>query len=205
MNYMFRYFFVLSLLFLVISCKNETNKSTEYSSDVKEKVKKNIPQKKVPLKVIAPIDNGDNSVFTKLSFNNETKLFAGALTSANLTNMFSEEKTTYTVFASSNDAFKKIGAEKMSLLFSDRDALGIVLKNHIVKGMLDSSTLVKKIKQQGGKYKLKTLMGESLTASMSGSDIVIKDTLGNKAVIGKSDIKASNGIIHIIDILLSIN
>jgi len=202
---MFRYFFVLSFLFLVVSCKNEANKNSESSSEVKEKVKKKFPQKNTPLKVIAPIDNGDNSVFTKLFFNNETKLFASALTSANLTNLFSVDKTTYTVFASSNEAFKKVGTEKLTLLFSDRDVLGIVLKNHIVKGMIDSSSLVKKIKQQGGKYKLKTLMGETLTVSMSGSDIVIKDTLGNKAIIGKSDLKASNGIIHIIDTVLSIN
>ncbi|HBY70390.1 MAG TPA: fasciclin, partial [Flavobacteriaceae bacterium] len=46
---------------------------------------------------------------------------------------------------------------------------------------------------------------KTFTVAKQGSDLVITDGNGAKAVLGKSDIEGSNGVVHVIDEVLFLN
>jgi uncharacterized surface protein with fasciclin (FAS1) repeats len=106
----------------------------------------------------------------------------------------------FTVFAPTNDAFAKIDKAKLDGLLKaeSKDALGGILKYHVVPGNVMAADVAKMITQGGGKATIKTLNG-SLTASMNGKDVILTDAKGGKAKITGTDMKASNGVIHTID------
>jgi len=132
------------------------------------------------------------------------KTFSSAIVSAGLTEVLSNEEGPFTLLAPSNDAFSAIDQSDFNRLLdpNNKGKLTQMLKNHIVKGDIDSATLVQNIKSGNGNYTLETLSGAKLIASMKGADIVIKDSNGTEAVLGKSDIKGSNGVVHVLDTIL---
>lgn len=201
--------YLLGLMLILVSCKNDNK---ENKIDSKKKLEKVVDNKSITnskpatKRIIEPIDNGDNLIFTRLMFTAETKLYASALTSSSLTKVFSNPEKKYTVFAPSNDAFKELQSDKLSTLFSDRELLSKKMKGHIIEGSLNYSELSAKIASKGGTVNLKSLSGTKLKASLNGTAIIIKDNKGNEAsVIGDKNINAENGSIFIIDKLLSVN
>ncbi len=201
--------YLLGLLIILASCKNDKKEKEDVNDNKTEKVvgNKKIENKKPePKKVIEPIDNGENTIFPRLIFNEDTKLFASVLSNCGLTNVFSDSEKQYTVFAPSNDAFKSLPTDKFSSLLSDTELLSNNMKGLIVEGKLDYSELSSKVSSNGGSYKLKTLSGKSLKASLHGSDIIIKDSNGVEAsVIGGKNINTENGTIFIINNVLTID
>ena len=119
--------------------------------------------------------------------------------------MLSKNKGPYTIFAPTTIAFDSLNIEKRKEILNpkNKEKLSKVIKNHIVEGEVNSSELLQKTK--GSANTLKTLGGASLTITKQGSDIVITDGSGAKAVLGKSDIEGSNGVVHVIDKVLSLD
>jgi len=110
----------------------------------------------------------------------------------------------FTVFAPTNDAFAKLPAGTVDNLLKpeNKDTLDKILTYHVVAGKITSKQLEKLIKKGGGKATLKTVQGEDLTASMSGSNIILTDAKGGTATITTADVMQSNGVIHVIDSVL---
>ena len=135
----------------------------------------------------------------------ETKTFASALVSTGLTDMLSKNKGPYTIFAPTTIAFDSLDIEKKREILNpkNKEKLSALLKNHIVEGKVSSSELLQKSK--GSSNTLKTLGGKTFTVAKQGSDLVITDGNGAKAVLGKSDIEGSNGVVHVIDEVLFLN
>ena len=48
----------------------------------------------------------------------------------------------------------------------------------------------------------KTVQGEEITAALDGDKVVITDAKGGKSTVTATDIKNSNGVIHVIDTVL---
>jgi uncharacterized surface protein with fasciclin (FAS1) repeats len=107
----------------------------------------------------------------------------------------------FTVFAPTNDAFKKLPAGAVDNLLKpeNKDALTMVLTYHVVPGRLSSADLRKEIKAGNGMASLKTVAGGTLTASMKGNDIMLKDEKGGWAKVTQANVFQSNGVIHVID------
>jgi len=107
----------------------------------------------------------------------------------------------FTVFAPTNDAFKKLPAGAVDNLLKpeNKDALTKVLTYHVVAGRLSSADLRKEIKAGNGMASLKTVAGGTFTASMKGNDIMLKDEKGGWAKITQANVFQSNGVIHVID------
>lgn len=78
-----------------------------------------------------------------------------------------------------------------------------ILNYHVVKGNYDSNALKQAIKAGNGKAVLTTVNGAKLTATLQGSNIVIQDVAGNTAKVTTADLKGSNGVIHVIDKVVS--
>ncbi|WP_229310940.1 fasciclin domain-containing protein [Larkinella soli] len=103
-------------------------------------------------------------------------------------------KGPFTVFAPTNEAFRKIGSETLDPLMqpANKGKLIRLLANHVVKGNLTADQL-----QDG--QKLKTLAGGTLTVSKQGETVTLTDAQGNTATVNRADIEATNGVIHSVD------
>jgi len=115
-----------------------------------------------------------------------------------------EGKGPFTVFAPTNEAFAKLPAGTVDTLLepANKEALVKILTYHVVAGKVEAGELVRMIKAGNGSATLKTVQGETLTASLKGGSVVIKDQKGDLAMVTIADVNQSNGVIHVIDTVL---
>ncbi|GAC1584085.1 MAG: fasciclin domain-containing protein [Candidatus Elarobacter sp.] len=115
-------------------------------------------------------------------------------------------KGPFTVFAPTDEAFKLLPAGTVDTLVKpeNKATLTKILTYHVVAGRLDFSALQSAIAAGKGKAELKTVQGETLTAEMNGPrNIVLVDAKGAIAQISTYDVYQSNGVIHVIDKVLT--
>jgi len=107
----------------------------------------------------------------------------------------------FTVFAPTNAAFDKLPAGTVATLVKpeNKEMLTKILTYHVVAGNNDAKSIMKAIKKGGGKAEFKTVAGGTLTASMSGKNVVLTDEKGGTSMVTIADVKQSNGVIHVID------
>ncbi|MEX0291447.1 MAG: fasciclin domain-containing protein [Flavobacteriaceae bacterium] len=107
----------------------------------------------------------------------------------------------FTVFAPLNSGFAKIDEAALNSLLQpeNKDKLAAVLTYHVVSGKIAASDVVKALENGKGKAELKTLNGGKITAMKKDGGIYLKDGNGNYSKIAKTDVMASNGVIHIIE------
>ncbi|MDH3364424.1 MAG: fasciclin domain-containing protein [Thermoplasmata archaeon] len=92
----------------------------------------------------------------------------------------------FTVFAPTDEAFAKLPSGTVEGLLKDREKLSAILKYHLVSGKMDAEAVTKQAS-------LRTVQGKDLRVDLSQGVRV-----GSAKVI-KTDIDASNGVIHVID------
>lgn len=107
----------------------------------------------------------------------------------------------FTVFAPVNDAFAKLpeGTVASLLKAEGKATLTSILTYHVVAGEFKAADVVKAIKANNGSFNITTVQGGTLTASLSGANVILTDTKGNKSTVVIADVDASNGVIHAID------
>ncbi|GAA4018785.1 fasciclin domain-containing protein [Deinococcus rubellus] len=99
-------------------------------------------------------------------------------------------KGPFTVFAPTNAAFAKIPKATLDALLKNKKELIKVLTYHVVAGDVMAAQVVKM-------KSAKTLEGSSVKINVMGKNVMV-----DKANVTKTDIKASNGVIHVIDTVL---
>ena len=95
-------------------------------------------------------------------------------------------KGPYTVFAPTDEAFAKLPAGTLEALLKDKQKLAAILTYHVVPGKVMAA--------QVKTGPVKTVQGQSLTVSAMNGAVMV-----DKAKVVKTDIVASNGVIHVID------
>lgn len=107
----------------------------------------------------------------------------------------------FTVFAPTNDAFEKLPAGTVESLLEPKakDQLATILAYHVIPTSISAEMLVMAIKATGGNFEMKTVAGSTLTATIKNGRPALVDAQGNTSYITKTDLNASNGIIHVID------
>ena len=100
-----------------------------------------------------------------------------------------------TVFAPNNAAFAKVPKATLDALGKDKALLRSVLTYHVVKGAVPASTVV----TLDGKT-VKTLNGATVKIRITGK--AKKSVYVNGSKVLKTDIAASNGVIHVINRVL---
>ena len=94
----------------------------------------------------------------------------------------------FTVFAPTDDAFKKLPAGTVeTLLLDPKGQLSQILLYHVVPGKLMAADVVKQTS-------LATVQGESFTVTVENQTVMVD---GAKVII--TDIETKNGVIHVID------
>ena len=113
-------------------------------------------------------------------------------------------KGPFTVFAPTNDAFAKLppGTVETLLKPENKSKLAGLLTYHVVAGTLDAKAVHAAINNGKGTAVLTTVAGGKLTAAVEDGKVVITDEKGGKATVTATDLKASNGLIHVIDSVL---
>jgi len=109
----------------------------------------------------------------------------------------------FTVFAPTNAAFDKLpkGTVETLLKPENKATLSGILTYHVVAGSVDATTLTRLIKQGNGTAVVKTVNGQELKASIEGGKVIITDAKGGKAIVVAADLKATNGVIHVTDMV----
>lgn len=96
----------------------------------------------------------------------------------------------FTVFAPSDEAFKKVPQSDLEALLKDKTKLTKVLTYHVVPGSLKAEDVIK----------------HSSAKSVEGADIAIRVGSDGVTVSGakvvKTDILCSNGVVHVIDTVI---
>lgn len=110
----------------------------------------------------------------------------------------------FTVFAPVNEAFNALPAGTVETLLKpeNKAMLTGILTYHVIAGKIDGKSLLKMIKDNGGKFTAKTVNGESLTFMKKGMDIVVTDSKGGMGKVTIADVNQKNGVIHVIDKVL---
>ena len=98
----------------------------------------------------------------------------------------------FTVFAPTDEAFAKLPEGTVAALLKpeNKDKLTAILTYHVVAGEVPASAVVKL-------DSAKTVNGAEVSIDASSSGVKV-----NKANVTATDVKCSNGIIHIIDTVL---
>jgi uncharacterized surface protein with fasciclin (FAS1) repeats len=120
------------------------------------------------------------------------KTLAKALTAAGLVDTL-KGPGPFTVFAPTDDAFAKLPAGTLDDLLKpeNKAKLAAILTYHVVSGKVMAADVVK-LKMA------KTVNGKDVTIAVTGADVMLNGT----TKVTKTDIAASNGIIHVIDSVL---
>ena len=117
-----------------------------------------------------------------------------ALEAAGLDAPLKDDAATFTVFAPTDAAFDALGQETISALLSDIDTLADILKYHVIAGAeIDSGAAI-----AAAGSMVEMLNGDKVSVSLQGDMLFI-----NSSQVILTDIKATNGIIHVIDAVLT--
>jgi uncharacterized surface protein with fasciclin (FAS1) repeats len=128
-----------------------------------------------------------NIVDTAIAAGNLSTWVAG-IKAAGLTDTLTG-KESFTVFAPTDEAFKKLPTGALDALLKDTAKLKAVLSYHVVPGHVMS--------QDFKSGEVMTVQGSALTALVTSSDARV-----NGAHVKQRDIAASNGVIHDIDAVI---
>jgi uncharacterized surface protein with fasciclin (FAS1) repeats len=118
------------------------------------------------------------------------KTLAAALQAAGLVETL-KGKGPFTVFAPTDEAFAKLPAGTVENLLKpeNKAKLAAILTYHVVPG----TVLAAQVVTMNGK-EVKTVNGQMVKIAVNGSTVMV-----NTAKVTATDIKASNGVIHVID------
>ena len=195
--------FVLCLSIFAISCKNEETKDsvTEIegaaSTTVGEasKVEASAEKQKEQAK----------SVFAKISMTSDLKKMASLLVSTGLYEEMLNGDGPYTVLAPSDEAFTNLKDPTLMTDPAKMETLKTVLRHHILEGSMDSVELHQELTRNSNDLKLKGLSGLEFVAYSQEDQIFFIEGDGARvAELVKSDILASNGVVHVIDEVLGV-
>lgn len=130
------------------------------------------------------------NVVAAANVNTELATFARLVKQAGLEGTL-EGAGPVTVFAPSDDAFKALPAATLEKLSKDPEQLKALLSYHVAPGLTKSADI------EGSKT-LASLTGAKLSVAKAGDFVTVDD-----ALVTKADVAAGNGVIHIVDRVLT--
>jgi uncharacterized surface protein with fasciclin (FAS1) repeats len=183
-----------AILLLLAACASGAE-TTDNTSEAQEFISENEPEsgsvedETLPSEPAADTAAGD-SIAALAQRTPELTTLVTALQAAGLTDAL-EQAGPLTVFAPNDEAFAQLDQADLTALLEDPTALGDILQYHVVEGSFPSSEL-------SDGQRLTTLQGSDLTITIDGSTVMV-----NNAEVIQADIEAGNGVIHVINEVLT--
>jgi uncharacterized surface protein with fasciclin (FAS1) repeats len=138
----------------------------------------------------------------------EKDIVATAMATSDLSTLFTAVKAAdlvetlqgegpFTVLAPTNAAFDALPAGTLDDLLKpeNKEKLAGILKYHVISGKVMSSDL------KNGQT-ITTVNGQTLTVEINDDMVHFVDAQGTKAMVSQADVKAKNGVVHVIDAVL---
>jgi uncharacterized surface protein with fasciclin (FAS1) repeats len=137
-----------------------------------------------PIETIVDVAAADGNFITLVA----------ALEATGLDETLSDPDSMFTVFAPTDDAFALLGQDTIDALLADPDTLSGILTYHVLGSAVDAETAI-----GAAGTTIETVNGASIGLSLSELDLLV-----NTATVTATDITADNGIIHVLDAVLSV-
>ena len=99
----------------------------------------------------------------------------------------------FTVFAPTNEAFKKVPEEALAGLLADKDALTAVLLRHVVPSAIQGKNI------PPGTTALTTAGGDKIDVTRDQNNLIQIKSAAGSAYVVLFDVVASNGVVHAVD------
>ena len=141
----------------------------------------------------------NNTIVDVAAANTDFRTLINAVETAELEDVLASDSE-FTVFAPTEDAFAKLPSGTVEGL-SKEDLTG-VLTYHVIASKISAADLTKAIEANNGYFRIQTMGGNSLIASMEDGNVILTDGNGGTATVTSTDVEASNGVIHVIDTVL---
>lgn len=147
----------------------------------------------VPVAVAAPLVVAKGDLVETVQASGQFTTFVKALDKTNLTAVLKANKN-LTIFAPTDAAFAALPAGELDRLMKTENAgeLQSLLVYHVVNASVDSAKI------KGAKGPVKTVAGTDLLLDGSGASLK-----ANSGAIVQADVRAANGILHVVDRVLS--
>jgi uncharacterized surface protein with fasciclin (FAS1) repeats len=142
----------------------------------------------------APAFAQDKDIVETAAANKDLSTLVAAVKAAGLVDTL-KGKGPFTVFAPTDDAFKKLPAGMLDSLLKpeNKKRLTSILTYHVLPGSYDAARISKPTIKQFG---IKSVQGSNVNVDLR------KGVMVSGATVAKPDIKASNGIIHMVDTVM---
>ncbi|MEO0559495.1 MAG: fasciclin domain-containing protein [Bacteroidota bacterium] len=138
----------------------------------------------------------DDSVVGIVGTSSQLSTLASALETSGLAETLRDPERTYTLFAPSDAAFAALPEAERTALLADTDRLAGVLRSHVLPTRMLSLDIIDGLS-------IDAVSGAELTLQSDGARIRIADASGTQATVETPDLDTSNGVVHIIDAILS--
>lgn len=111
----------------------------------------------------------------------------------------------FTVLAPVNAAFEALpeGTVENLLLPENKDQLTQILTCHVIPAKALSTDIVSMVEEDGGEHMVETVGGCMLTLKADDGMVTVTDENGTVANVTIADVIQSNGVIHVIDAVLT--
>lgn len=111
----------------------------------------------------------------------------------------------FTVLAPTNEAFEALPAGTVENLLKpeNKDMLTKILTCHVIAAKALSTDIVSMVEADGGEHVADTVGGCKLTLKAADGKVTITDENGTVANVTIADVIQSNGVIHVIDKVLT--
>ncbi|MBO9589039.1 fasciclin domain-containing protein [Devosia sp.] len=111
----------------------------------------------------------------------------------------------FTVLAPTNEAFAALPAGTVENLLKpeNKDMLTKILTCHVIAAKALSTDIVSMVEADGGEHVADTVGGCKLTLKAADGKVTITDENGTVANVTIADVIQSNGVIHVIDAVLT--
>ena len=116
-----------------------------------------------------------------------------ALEATDLDATLSDMDSTFTVFAPTDDAFQLLGQAAIDALLADTETLTDILTYHVITSEIDSAAA---ISSAGSTVEMAN--GGLVGLSLDGDNLLV-----NAVTVITTDVQADNGVIHVIDAVLT--
>ena len=116
-----------------------------------------------------------------------------ALQATGLDSVLADHAGVFTVFAPTDDAFDKLGGDTITALLGDLPTLENILLTHVISGATINEVTALSLTGSSAA----TASGNDVALSIRGGSLFI-----NNSRVIQTNIKAENGIIHVIDTVI---
>ena len=142
--------------------------------------------------IAVPLVSADEpkTIADVLAESKEHKILVESITETKLIDTLA--KGEWTVFAPTDAAFKRVDPTTVKKMAGDKDAFKTFMQNHVVKGKLSAADVA----ELNGK-EVEMLSGTKFRVTVEGKDVFV-----GGAKLTAPDVKAKNGVIHVIDAAL---